>query len=81
MSKHTGVPYKRVWRVSASAPQGEYVDSRADETKRSEPRAPAGDDLPLNSLMQSSIELAEGLDIIDHTDSVSDEWFGLWFGR
>ena len=79
MSKHSSTPYRRVWRVSAEVPQGEYVDSRADEFKPSEPRR-AVLDVPESSWMQSSIELAEGLDVIDRTDSVSQEWFGRWFG-
>jgi hypothetical protein len=80
MSKHSGVPYKVVWRVSADAPQGEYVDSRADETKAREARRPrTEDDVPTTNWMQSSMELADGLDVIDRTDSMSNEWFDRWF--
>lgn len=80
MSKHSGVPVRRVWRVSAEAPHGEYVDSRADESRPGDARrTPA--DVPDTNWMQSSIDLAEGLEVIDRTDTVSDEWFGRWFGR
>ena len=80
MSKHSGTPARRVWRVSAEAPQGEYVDSRADESKPSEPRRAQVDVIDSN-WMQSSLELAEGLDVIDRTDTMSQEWFGRWFGN
>ena len=79
MSKHSNTPARRVWRVSAETPQGEYVDSRSDESRPSEPRRVVLD-VPEASWMQSSIELAEGLLVIDRTDSVSPEWFGRWFG-
>ena len=71
---------RRVWRISAEAPQGEYVDSRADETKASEPRR-VFQEVPDTNWMQSSLELAQGLDVIDRTDSMSNEMFGRWFGH
>lgn len=82
MSKHSGVSVRRVWRVSAAAPQGEYVDSRADEQKERivEPR-PVPEDIPEAGWLQSSIDLARGLEVIDRTDTMSQEWFGRWFGR
>ena len=80
MSKHSATPVRRVWRISAEAPQGEYVDSRADETKAREPRRAPTSDVPNTNWMQSSIELAEGLDVIDSSDSTSNELFGRWFG-
>ena len=80
MSKHSAMPMRRVWRISAEAPQGEYVDSRADETRSSEPRR-VYQEVPDTNWMQSSLELAQGLDVIDRTDSMSNEMFGRWFGR
>jgi hypothetical protein len=80
MSKHSAMPARRVWRISADAPQGEYVDSRADDGKRAEPRHRT-DAEPTTSLMTSSIDLAQGLDVIDSTDSISHESFDRLFGR
>jgi hypothetical protein len=79
MSKHSGAPHRVVWRVSAEAPQGEYVDSRADEARPIEPRR-LYEDVPESSCMQSSMDLAGGLVVIDRTDTVSHEWFDRWFG-
>jgi hypothetical protein len=79
MSKHSAAPVKRVWRISAEAPHGEYVDSRADESRNSEPRRVYPEVLDSN-WMQSSIDLAQGLDVIDRTDSISGESFDRWFG-
>jgi hypothetical protein len=80
MSKHSAVTPRRIWRVTADAPQGEYVDSRADEPKASEPRKVAGD-VAEAGWLQSSLDLARGLEIIDRTDSMSSEWFDHWFGK
>ena len=79
MSKHSGAPHKVVWRVSAEVPQGEYVDSRSDEGRGSEPRRPDAE-APETGWMQSSFELADGLVVIDRTDTMSLEWFDRWFG-
>jgi len=81
MSKHSGAPHKVVWRVSAEAPQGEYVDSRSDEGKTREPRRARTDDVQETNWMQSSMELADGLEVIDRTDSISNEWFDRYFGN
>jgi hypothetical protein len=59
MSKHSATQVRRVWRISAEAPQGEYVDSRTDESKRCEPRRVFPEVIETN-WMQSSIELAQG---------------------
>ena len=80
MSKHSGAPHRVVWRVSAEVPQGEYVDSRADEARASEPRRQPAPDVTENGWMQSSMELADGLDVIDRTDTISHESFDRWFG-
>lgn len=80
MSKHSSAPARRVWRVSADAPMGEWVDSRADESRQAEPRAPSAP-VSETGFLQSSLDLAQGLEVIDRTDSVSVEWFGRWFGR
>ncbi|HEX6361465.1 MAG TPA: hypothetical protein VFZ93_00805 [Albitalea sp.] len=65
--------------MSADAPHGEYVDSLADESRASEPRRKPVD-VPDTNWMQSSIDLAEGLEVIDRTD-MPEEWFGRWFGK
>jgi len=79
MSKQGATP-RRVWRVSAAAPQGEYVDSTSGESRVDEPRRDAVSEVPETSWMQSSLDLAQGLDVIDRTDSLSSELFGRWFG-
>jgi hypothetical protein len=78
MSKHAGsMPPRRVWRVSAAAPQGEYVDSQSGESRPDDVRPAVATDVPDTCFMQSSMDLAQGLEVIDRADS---ELFGRWFG-
>jgi hypothetical protein len=82
MSKHSGnMPPRRIWRVSASAPQGEYVDSQSGEARVEDPKPAVVSDMAETGWMQSSMDLAQGLEVIDRTDSMSNEWFGRWFGQ
>jgi hypothetical protein len=57
---------RRVWRITDSKPEGEWVD--ADST----PPAPAHDErstLPMDSWATSSMDLLDGVQIVEHTDS------------
>jgi len=77
MAKQGGaLPHKRVWRVSASAPQGQYIDSGFHDSKPPVTLEPP----PETSWLQSSLDLAQGLVVIDRSDLPS-ELFGKWFGR
>ena len=80
------VPAKRiVWRMTAAAPQGEYVDSTLSTVPP--PDAP---DLPAavqeepaeraeRSWLLSSFELAHGLDVIEDEDTIPAELFDEHF--
>lgn len=57
---------RRVWRITDSKPEGQWVD--ADST----PPAPARDErptLPMDSWATSSMDLLDGVQIVEHTDS------------
>ena len=64
--KHTPKPVKRVWRVTADAPQGEYVDPDAPAPeKTTEPAL-----RPDSGWHLSSFELSSGLEVNDTPDTV-----------
>ncbi len=72
-----GPPKRLIWRISESAPLGEFVDPSAP------PPASAPSDLPEASFsggwIVSSFELLHGADVSEGTDTVPDELFDELF--
>ena len=72
-------PAKVVWRISESAPMGEWVDKSATSA------APvAKKDLPevsFGSWVTSSYDLLDGSDVIDASDTLPDDLFDELFLR
>jgi len=74
-------PAKVVWRMSAAAPLGEFVDSEADKRKPAEPlEAPAPGDgqepPPERGWHFSSHELNQGIEVTEEPlDTLPDELF------
>lgn len=75
--KPTGPAKRMVWRISESAPLGEFVDPDAP------PPAPARRDLPEASSnggwIVSSFELLHGADVNEGPDTVPDDLFDELF--
>jgi len=63
-----------VWRVTAAAPLGEYVDPDAL------PVLPPRVDRPDPGWLLSSFELADGLELKDLSDTIPGELFDKLFG-
>ena len=63
---------KRVWRVSATNPQGEWVDAATSTGHR-----PRQDNLEVSdrSCRSSSFDLLGGSDVIENSDTVPAELF------
>lgn len=70
--------HRRVWRVTASAPLGEFVDSGSAQATHATvvPHEPAHE-----GWLQSSFDLAIGLDVRDASESLTPEAFQALFGR
>lgn len=72
----TSARKRRVWRVTAQTPFGEYVDPDAQPPRRvasSEPHQPGW--------LLSSFELSDGLDVRDEPDTIPAELFDTLFQR
>ncbi len=70
---------KRVWRVSAKVPQGEFVDANAPPD---EPLpVPAAKEWHTPGWVMSSFELTYGLDIVEDNDTVPGELLDELFGK
>ena len=70
------VPAKRVWRISASAPKGAWVDNGAPVIPK------ASKDLPevsYGSWVTSSYDLLDGTDVTDDPDTIPGDLFDEWF--
>ena len=78
MPRTTAQPAKLVWRISAAAPQGEWVDP-------SQPVAPpppklAEPEVSSGSWITSSFDLLSGTDVVEEgTDSLSPDLFEAMF--
>jgi len=72
----TTTPVKKVWRISESAPMGEWVNKSA-------PIAPkASNDLPEDSSgtwVKSSYDLLDGTDVTEDPDALTAELFDELF--
>ena len=64
--------HRRVWRVTANAPQGEYVDPGA-------PLTVVHFDRPEPGWLQSSFDLSTGLEVVDASDTLPAELFDELF--
>jgi hypothetical protein len=64
---------RRVWRVTANAPQGEYVDPDAP------PPTVVHFDRPEPGWLQSSFELSIGLEVVEASETMPAEVFDAWF--
>lgn len=73
---------RKVWRITAQAPQGELVDldlsgNVADGLTRASPKIL--DPAPVEDWRASSYDLLGGLEVRDHTDSIPGELFERLF--
>jgi hypothetical protein len=76
MPRTKAPPKKLVWRISASAPQGEWVDPTqiaAPIPKLAEPEVSTG------SWVTSSFDLLNGTDIVEVPDAMSPDLFNELF--
>ena len=69
-------PAKRVWRISASAPMGEWVDIGARAAPPAPPTPKISKELPevsYGSWVTSSYDLLDGTDVTDDPDTLPGE--------
>ncbi len=73
---------RRIWRVTPEAPMGEFVEldvtppASPDAPPQREPRPEVGD----SNWVQSSFDLAFGLEVRDFEDTVPEDLFDELFG-
>ena len=74
---------RRVWRMTLDVPLGKFVDFDPTEADGSHTDAPLKvlDPAPVADWRGSSFDLLNGVDVRDHTDSISDELFDRVFKR
>ena len=70
---------KRVWRISADAPLGKFVDVDEDEARAPQAREPVEHVEP--GWRQSSFDLAYGLEVRDEGDTVPGELIDELFSK
>jgi hypothetical protein len=76
----TPLPPTRVWRISPSAPKGEWVDLVPQANPRATPQADK--DLPevsYGTWVTSSYDLLDGADVSDDPDTLPGELFDELF--
>lgn len=75
VQRKSAKPGKRlVWRITADAPLGEFVDPDAHPPPR-----PAPDDPDPGGWVMSSFDLKNGVDVHDGPDTVPDDLFDELF--
>ncbi|NUZ08997.1 hypothetical protein [Piscinibacter koreensis] len=77
---------RKVWRITADAPQGEFADVDAsvtagDASKAPQPKRVIIDPAPPVSWRASSHDLLNGVEVSDETDSTSGELFDELFNE
>lgn len=72
------VPAKMVWRISASAPMGEWVQKVGVATPRPSMELP---EVSYDSWVTSSYDLLTGTDVIDNSDTVPSDLFDDLFAH
>lgn len=70
------VPAKRVWRISATAPMGEWVDNVAPVIPKVSKDLP---EVSYGSWVTSSYDLLDGTDVTDDPDTLPGDLFDEWF--
>ena len=77
-------PPRRIWRVTAQAPNGEFVDfdpTAPDTVPGVEAPARVLDPAPVVDWRGSSWDLLNGLEVRDHSDSIPGALFEKLFKR
>jgi hypothetical protein len=74
---------RRVWRMTPEAPAGQLVDFDPTETSPPVPDTPPRilDPAPVVDWRGSSFDLLNGVEVVDHTDSIPGELFDRLFKR
>ena len=72
----SSAPAKRVWRISQSAPKGEWVDRLAPATPKPGENVP---EVSYGSWVTSSYDLFAGADVIEDPDTLPDDLFDEMF--
>jgi hypothetical protein len=77
---------RKVWRITANAPQGEFVEVGASAAAGDAAEAPRSqrviiDPAPAVSWRASSHDLLNGVEVSDETDSISGELFDELFTK
>ena len=70
------VPAKRVWRISASAPQGEWVDKVEPVIHRADADLP---EVSYGTWVTSSYDLLDGTEVTEDPDTIPGELFDELF--
>jgi hypothetical protein len=76
MPKTPAKAKRLTWRMSASAPKGEWVDTGAPKppaSKLAEPEVTSG------SWVTSSFDLLNGTDVVEHPEAMTPEQFDALF--
>ena len=74
--KKTPGPAKKVWRISESAPMGEWVTEAAPGVPKPSKDAP---DVPHGPWVRSSHDLLDGADVTEGPDTLPDDLFDELF--
>jgi hypothetical protein len=77
-------PPRRIWRVTAQAPNGEFVDfdpTAPEAATGAEAPARVLDPAPVADWRGSSWDLLNGLEVRDHSDSIPGALFEKLFKR
>lgn len=72
----TTTSVKKVWRISASAPMGEWVDKSAPPAPKSGKGSP---ELSSGTWVKSSYDLLDGTDVTEDPDALTAELFDELF--
>ena len=74
---------RRIWRMTPSAPLGEFVDCDPTETVGTSVDAPHKvlDPAPVVDWRVSSFDLLNGVEVRDHSDSIPGKLFDRLFKR
>lgn len=75
MAKKSATPLmaKRVWRISASAPMGEYVDPEPLRRREPKPERLAVPEVTHGGWIESSFDLLRGAEVTEHVGGFAAE--------
>ena len=74
--KKTTAPAKKVWRISESAPMGEWVDGAAPVAPKQSKNLP---EVSQGPWVRSSYDLLDGADVTEDPDTLPDALFDELF--